>query len=191
MSDVLKKGSKIEVVKSYLDMEARPDYPRPAIVGSSQTALIRAEKPPVWFFLDLYDAVGAQYEWTERHEQPKDELEAWLLNPEVNLFTFLRLGWPHGFFVLDTREAEVCELAYFGLVPQAVGKGLGKYLLHSAIHTGWDQKGVKRMTVNTCTLDHPRATELYTSSGFSLARQESYEHVMVSDRDFPLADVPK
>jgi len=167
MSD-LQEGTKVEVVKSFLEMEARPDYPRPAIVGSSQTALIRAEKPPVWFFLDLYSAVGASYEWTDRHNQNPDELKEWLRSPQVNLFTFLRLGWPHGFFVLDTREAEVCELAYFGLVEEAVGKGLGKYLLHTAIHTGWDQKGVTRMTVNTCTLDHPRATDLYFSAGRKL-----------------------
>jgi hypothetical protein len=34
-------------------------------------------------------------------------------------------GWPQGFFMLDWREAGICDLAYFGLVPEAVGAGLG------------------------------------------------------------------
>jgi hypothetical protein len=34
-------------------------------------------------------------------------------------------GWPQGFFMLDRREAGICDLAYFGLVPEAVGAGWG------------------------------------------------------------------
>lgn len=186
---VLKAGTKVDFFVSYMEMHARPEYPRPAIVGSSQTALIRAERPPAWFFLDLYDAVGGEYEWNDRHEQPRDELQNWLKDDKVNLFSFLRLGWPHGFFVLDTREAGVCELAYFGLVPDAMGKGLGRYLLHTAVHTGWDQAGVKRMTLNTCTLDHPRAYELYSEAGFTLERREKKSMTLTRDRKFALGQV--
>ncbi len=185
-----KAGETIEYVVSYLEMNARPDYPRPAIVGSSQTALIRAEKPPAWYFLDLYNAVGQEYEWVDRHDQPRDELEAWLRDPKVNMFSFLRLGWPHGFFVLDATQEGICDLAYFGLVPDAMGKGLGGYLLHTAVHTGWDQPGVEQMTVNTCTLDHPRALELYTSAGFDLVRREQKSRKLTRDRMHPFATSP-
>jgi len=186
-----KAGETVNYVVSYLEMHARPEYPRPAIVGSSQTALIRAEKPPAWYFFDLYNAVGQDYEWVDRHDQPRAELETWLHDPKVTMFSFLRLGWPHGFFVLDARDESVCELAYFGLVPDAMGKGLGGYLLHTAVHTGWDQPGVTRMTVNTCTLDHPRAMELYTSAGFELVRREEKSRVLKRDREVAFASEPK
>ena len=182
-----KAGDSVDYVVTYLEMSARPDYPRPAIVGSSQTALIRAENPPAWYFLDLYDAVGRDYEWVDRHTQQREELDAWLQDEHVNMFSFLRLGWPHGFFVLDTRTTGICELAYFGLVPDATGKGLGKYLLHTAVHTGWDQADVAKMSVNTCTLDHPRALDLYTSAGFEVASREQKSRVLTRDRSMPIA----
>jgi hypothetical protein len=50
-------------------------------------------------------------------------------------------GWPQGFFMLDWRDAGLCDLAYFGLVPQAIGRGLGWWLLQCAILTGWGRDG--------------------------------------------------
>lgn len=161
-----------EVTITYLEMQARPHYPRPSQPLGHHGALLHAEAPPVWYFLDLYRAVGAQYQWTDRLADDEAELRAFVQHPDVALYTLIRQGWPAGFFVLDKREKNTCELAYFGLVPEMVGQGYGKFLLQEAIHTGWDGEGVERMTVNTCTLDHPRALALYQSAGFEPVRQE-------------------
>ena len=48
------------------------------------------------------------------------------------------------------------EIAFFGLLPQFIGKGLGGYLLSEAIRKAWDLDA-SRVWVHTCTLDHPRA----------------------------------
>jgi GNAT superfamily N-acetyltransferase len=87
-------------------------------------------------------------------------------------------GWPQGFFLLDWRSAGRCDLAYFGLVPQAVGRGLGSWLLQSAILTGWARDGVEKMTVNTCTLDHPRA--LIYSKRASASRRSAHRAIPAS-----------
>jgi len=161
----------VEVTITYLEMGERPSYDRPSLPPGAPSALISAEKPPLWYFLSLYSAVGRDYHWTDRLEQNPDEVRAWIHGPEVTLYTLMRDGWPAGFFVLDGSTPVECEVAYFGLVPEAVGTGMGKYLLKTAIHLGWDRPGVEKLTVETCTLDHPRALGLYQTCGFTPVAQ--------------------
>ena len=176
-------GETVDYTVTYLEMLERPGYARPHLFGNTPSALIHAENPPNWYFLTLYDAVGRDYEWQDRHDQPEDELSAFVSSDQVQLFTFLRNGWPHGFFVLDHREEGRCDIAYFGLVRQAVGLGLGTWLLETAVHMAWDIPGTERVTLNTCTLDHPRALALYQKHGFKPVAQESLSRVLTRDWD--------
>jgi GNAT superfamily N-acetyltransferase len=174
-------GEQIDYVVTFLEMTARPAFPRPHLPPGPVAALIAAEAPPLWYFFALYDAVGRDHEWRDQHERPVGEVEAWLQHPAVVLYSLMRGGWPHGFFVLDAREAEVCDLAYFGLVPQATGKGLGTFLLQTAVHMAWDRPGTGRVTVNTNSLDHPRALKLYQRVGFEPVRRETRSRVLSRD----------
>jgi GNAT superfamily N-acetyltransferase len=165
-------GETIHYVVTHLEMTARPSAPIPPLPAGPSLALIGAADPPPDYFLYLYQAVGADYEWTDWLARPRADLEAFLSDPKVELFTLMLQGWPGGFFMLDCREPGRCDLAYFGLVPQAVGRGLAAWLLGTAIHMGWDRLGVGRMTVNTNTLDHPRALALYQKMGFAPVGRE-------------------
>lgn len=176
-------GERIDYVVTFLEMDARPAFPRPHLPAGPAAALIGADRPPVWYFLDLYDAVGAGYEWTDQHDRPTGEVEAFLHDPAVTLYSLIRDGWPHGFFVLDSRAPQVCDLGYFGLVPEAVGRGLGTFLLQTALHMAWDRPGTRRVTVNTNSLDHPRALPLYQKAGFVPVRRETRSRVLTRDRD--------
>lgn len=159
-------GEVAHYVVTHLEMAARPSGPIPPVPSGLSLALIGAADPPTEYFLYLYRAVGAEYEWTDWLSRPRAELEGFLSDPKVELFSLILEGWPGGFFVLDTRETGRCDLAYFGLVPQAVGRGLSGWFLGTAIQMGWDRLGAGRMTVNTNTLDHPRALALYQKMGF-------------------------
>lgn len=176
-------GEEVPCTITYLEMAARPAFPRPHMPTGATSALIAATKPPAWFFLSLYDAVGHDYDWTDQHTRPRAEIEAFLHDPAVTLTTLMRAGWPHGFFVLDSRTSGLCELAYFGLAPQALGQGLGKFLLHTAVHMAWDRPGTELLTVNTCSLDHPRALPLYQRAGFKPVRRETHTRKLTRDRD--------
>jgi GNAT superfamily N-acetyltransferase len=68
-------------------------------------------------------------------------------------------------------------LAYFGLIPRYTGRGLGWYFLNWAIDTAWTG-GTTRLTVNTCTLDHPKALQIYQRAGFTPLRQD---HLQILD----------
>jgi GNAT superfamily N-acetyltransferase len=174
-------GATVPYTVTFLEMTARPTTGWPHTPNGMTGALLCAETPPVWYFRALYDAVGRDYAWTDLHAAEDAALADWLQSPDVALYSLIDKGWPQGFFVLDWRDAGVCELAYFGLVPQSVGRGLGAWLLRTAIQTAWARDGVQRLTVNTCTLDHPRALAQYQKHGFSPVRQEQRTRVLVRD----------
>lgn len=176
-------GTVLHYRVTWLEMAARPRWGWPAAPANLPVQLLRAEAPPVWYLLALYDAVGRDYAWEDLHAEPEDKLHSWLDDPAVSLWTMMHKGWPHGFFVLDARGGESCDIAYFGLVPEAMGRGLGTFLMRTAILTGWDIAGVQKLTVNTCSLDHPRALASYQKAGFTVTRQEARTRTLRRARD--------
>ncbi|MEM1162254.1 MAG: GNAT family N-acetyltransferase [Pseudomonadota bacterium] len=178
----LKPGDSIDYVVTYLEMTERPRAPIPPRPANLNTALLCAEDPPADYFLYLYSTVGATYEWTDWLQKPKQDVEAFVANEHVLLYTLMVDGWPGGFFMLDSSDTGTCDLAYFGLMPQAIGRGLGKWLLATAVDLGWEQPGTERMTVNTNTLDHPRALGLYQKVGFQPVRREAQTRILTRER---------
>lgn len=178
-----KAGETVDYVITYLEMRDRPSYPRPHLFGKDPSALVHSVKPPVWYFLALYDAVGKPYAWDDMHDVDAEELRDYVQNDAMDFYTFTRNGWPHGFFMLDRRKEPDCDLAYFGLVPEAIGQGLGTWLLQTAVHMAWDIPGVERLTLQTCTLDHPRALANYQRNGFTPLGQETKSRILKRDWD--------
>lgn len=174
-------GETVDYRVTFLEMNARPSYGWPPTPNGMTGALLKAEKPPVWYFRALYDAVGRDYAWTDLHAAEDAEIADWLASPDVALYSMMDHGWPQGFFVLDWRAGDSCDLAYFGLVPEATGRGFGRWMLRTAILTAWAREGVKKLAVNTCTLDHPRALIQYQANGFTPVQQEDRTRVLTRD----------
>lgn len=185
VSRVLQPGEEVTYTVTYLEMTERPRTPPPPRPANLNTALLSALNPPVEYFLYLYSTVGAAHEWTDWLDRPREAAQYFVSQQGVSLYTLILDGYPGGFFMLDASEPELCDLAYFGLVPQAVGKGLGRWFLATAVETGWGLPGVARMTVNTNTLDHPRALGLYQRVGFQPVRQEEQRRILTRERALP------
>jgi hypothetical protein len=82
----------------------------------------------------------------------------------------------------DFREASVGQICYFGLMPQFIGRRIGPWFLHQCVELAWSQP-IKRLLVNTCTLDHRRALPTYQRAGFiPYARAE---RTVIVPPDFP------
>ncbi len=176
-----KAGQSVRYTVTFLEMTERPGYGWPPTTVGMTGALLRAEDPPVWYFRALYDAVGRDYAWTDLHLSEDPEIAQWLAHEDVGLYSLIDHGWPKGFFMLDCRQGAECDLCYFGLVPQAVGRGLGGWMLRTAILTAWAREGLERLKVNTCTLDHPRALIQYQKHGFNVVSQEERKRVLTRD----------
>ena len=172
-------GSTVAYRVTFLAMTERPSYDWPPMPADGTAAsLLRAEAPPVWYFRALYDAVGYDHAWEDLHREPDAALEAWLDDPDVGLWTLMRAGWPQGFFMLDARRPAETVLSLLGLVPGAIGLGYGRFLVRTAILTAWERAGLERLTVETCSLDHPRALAVYQHSGFEVTGQEERTRVL-------------
>lgn len=170
--------SEIAYTVTFLEMTARPARARPHPPLLDGLLLMRAERPPLHFLRYLYDTVGRDYEWTDLHAVPDNELARFVQHAEVSLHVLHLTGWPAGFAMLDARAAGVIDFAYFGITPEAMGRGLGDWLLGTMVHMAWD-RGPRKLTVNTCSLDHPRALPLYQKWGFApVGRAERRRNVV-------------
>lgn len=170
-------SGKLEITVTYLEMTEPPTQPPPPAPAAVRVALLRAESPTVAFYRFLYNTVGERWLWWERRALSDDALARLLQDPRVEIYVLYVEGTPAGFAELDRRHEPEVELAYFGLMPEYVGRGLGAYLLGSAVEIAWAHPP-SRLTVNTNTLDHPRALPLYQRFGF-----QPYERVtqMIDD----------
>ncbi|EHH67200.1 GNAT family N-acetyltransferase [Gluconobacter morbifer] len=149
--------------------------PRPFPVVPDGLSLTRVDAPAIALYRRLYQEVGGEYCWWMRRPMPDAELAAILHDPDVHFMVLWdAAGESLGFYELDLRERGDANLAYFGLVPSAVGKGLGRVLLDCAVAQAFANGGW-RLRVNTCSLDHPHALPNYHRAGFtvrSVVREE-------------------
>ena len=153
-----------EVVITYLEMREKPTLAH-VVPGAQQMALLRCHEPTAAFYRYLYDAVGRIWFWTDRKQLDDTALEAIIQDASVDVFVLYIGGVPAGYFELDRRQMPEIDLAYFGIVPEFIGQRLGPYLLTQAIEEAWRHEP-DRLTVNTCTLDHPKALPMYQRFGF-------------------------
>ena len=100
-----------------------------------------------------------------------EALRAEIQNEKVEIFVLYVGGVPAGFAELDRRLEGEVDLAYFGLMPEFLRRGFGNFLLTNALEIAWGYEP-NRVTVNTCTLDHPKALPLYQRYGFVPIRRE-------------------
>jgi ribosomal protein S18 acetylase RimI-like enzyme len=158
-------SGEMTVTVTYLHMLTRPVKPHPPKPANFALSLLHANRPSVPFYRFLYDTVGGPWLWYERRLMTDRELAEILEDSLVEVFVLYVEGAPAGYFELDRRETGVVDMAYFGLMPDYIGCRLGPFLLGSAIDTAWSYDPEK-VTVNTCTLDHPKALSLYQRFGF-------------------------
>lgn len=151
---------------TYLMMEGYPPGappPRPML----KSAILRAFDPPVHLYRYLYDVVGRDYLWTERRCWSDDELAAHLANETLEIYILHIAGVPAGFAELDFSEDKICQIAYFGLTPDFVGRRIGPWFLRQIIDIAWAQP-IEKLLVSTCTLDHRKSLSTYQRAGFSV-----------------------
>jgi GNAT superfamily N-acetyltransferase len=160
--------TRVGVIVTFLRMDHAPRTPPPELPPGMR--ILRAEAPTVPFYRYLYNTVGADYLWWLRRTTPDNELAALLNDRAIGIYTLYAKGEPAGFFELDRRVWPDVNLSYFGLMPFAIGTGVGHAFLRCAVDEAW-RLGAQGMTVNTCTADHPRALPNYLRAGFRIVRK--------------------
>ena len=148
---------------TFMEMIHPPRFP--AIALPSGFRIEQEHKPTVALYRQLHTDVGGKHCWWMRRVKSDEELAAILAEPRRSLFLLKENGVVCGFFEFELHPHRTVNLAYFGLVPDMIGRGIGRAFLSQAVDMAWSANPL-RVTVNTCTADHRRALPAYLAIGF-------------------------
>jgi GNAT superfamily N-acetyltransferase len=150
----------VGAVVTYLEMTERPK-PRPQPDSPLRLVPWRDIDPAK--YRTLFERVGGRWLWYSRLAMDDDSLGANVAQVHAVVD---RKGIEVGMIELDFREESQCLIRFLGLVPELAGRGHGRWLFAQVLALAWRQ-GVRRVHVNTCTLDHPAALPSYLKAGFT------------------------
>ena len=154
----------IATVVTYLEMTALLGGGAPtAFAGAGLTRLTAQDEAR---YTAIFRTLGERWVWFSRLEMTPQQRAAIIGDSKVEAYAVTFHGADAGLLELDFRTRGEAELAFFGLYENAVGMGMGRWLMTQALQIVWRHSGVNRLFVHTCTLDHPRALEFYRKSGF-------------------------
>ncbi len=168
----------VEVVRTYLELRS-PEQLKPAVSPDPALRFVLRDPIAVDHYRRLYQSVGDRYYWHDRNAWSDDQLAAHLSKPSIGVWEALVGEETAGFFELVKHHDGTAEIAYFGLVAAAIGRGIGKAMLTRAAQEAW-ALGPSRVWLHTCTLDSPRALPNYLARGFEETRKEVYNQVVSS-----------
>jgi GNAT superfamily N-acetyltransferase len=150
-------------VVTCLEMTSKPEL-RP-LRDASPFTLARLSGADTERFRNLFRDIGRDIMWFSRLIMPEEKLAGIIGDRNVDCFALVHEGRDVGLLELDFREEGQCELSFFGVVPDAVGGGAGRFLMNEALTRAWSRP-ISRLWVHTCTFDHPKALPFYQRSGF-------------------------
>ena len=170
---------KIASVVTYLEMTAPP--PGAAPPERDDLALRPVGEADLAWYRTLYRGIGDRWLWFSRLDLGDAELREILHDPAVEVFAPTRDGRDIGLLELDRRDPENVELAFFGIAPDQIGQGVGRWLMAMAIALAFGAgaegagdlvsrasgAGPRRFWLHTCSLDHPAALSFYRRAGFT------------------------
>ncbi len=154
---------------TYLEITSRAEL-RPAGDPRIPFTVVRVDVATPDLNRFLYVAVGDKWQWRDRLDWDRSRWLQYVSRPEFETWVAYVRGTPAGYFELE-RTAEAVEVAYFGLLPDFIGFGVGGALLTAAIERAFDS-GAARVWLHTCTLDHPQALANYLARGMRVYRTE-------------------
>src|SRR6516164_6150057 len=159
------------LVTKYLEMRSA-DQLRPKRAGGRFQ--IREKMERDWRFnRDLYFRVGEQWDWIDKRSWTDDQWKEYATATELRTFAGYYDDALAGYYELRRDGEGGIEIAYFGLLPEWIGRGLGGALLTGAIEGAWRMEPKpSRVWVHTCNRDHAQALANYQARGMVVYKVE-------------------
>ena len=149
----------VGAVVTYLEMTEPPAILDVPPSGLRMTAW---EEPDLDRYRALFRKVGGPWLWYSRLQMD----DATLARSLGEVHEVVALDEENaGFIELDTMAPDRVQIRFLGLAPHLAGQGHGPWLFAETLKRAW-RPGVERVTVHTCTLDHPAALPSYLRAGF-------------------------
>ena len=160
------------ITRTYLEMTDAAQL-RPRVCVDPRFRILEATARQWRLNRFLYELVGEDWAWRDKLAWTDEQWRAYAEDESIRTFVAYYDGSPAGYFELAARGGEV-EIAYFGLAPSFIGRGLGGALLTRALEEAW-RMGPTRVWLHTCTLDHPSALRNYEARGMTVFKTETWD----------------
>lgn len=154
------------VTITYLEME-HPAMLRAKYSTRAGVTFERSTPPDPAVAARFYAGIGKDYHWTDRLTWTDQQWRDWFETPGTEMWVLKVNGQEAGFCILREPAPRTRDIKYLGLLPGFAGHGLGAHVLTAAVERAWES-GADRVTVNTCSLDHPSALPNYVARGFEI-----------------------
>ena len=121
----------------------------------------------------FYKQIGKKLNWIDRLVWSDNKWINYLNNQNVDTYILIEENNLVGYYeqIFDKEKLD-CEIAYFGILEEYIGKKFGGYLLSEAIKNAF-KLNCKRIWVHTCSLDHRHALKNYLSRGMKIFKSEN------------------
>ncbi len=154
---------------TYMERTAPPGEAPVAPAGDTNFKL--QPNMSLGLYRDLHRKVGENWLWWERLALDDETLGNLISHPETDIHTLRVAGVLAGFAELDRSDGSAPAIRDFGLLPDFIGRRLGGFMMESLLHLAW-RPAVRRVTLDTCDLDHPAAIDFYRRHQFKETRTE-------------------
>lgn len=177
----------IEITTTSLQMLSSREF-TPKTLSSNDVLVKKVEIPTAVINHFFFVNVGRPWKWYSRLTWTISDWKVLVEKETTSTWIGYTKGTPFGYIELD-QQAQSVEIAFFGLLPQFIGMGLGGFLLSEAIRLAWELEP-KRVWVHTCTLDHKYALNNYLARGFSIYKKAKVKEQVPDDND-PIWSTPE
>lgn len=162
-----------DIVTTYLQMSALEELV-PARLSDPDFVVREAVERQWRLNRSLYLLVGERWAWVDKQRWSDQQWESYVASEQLRTFVASWRGSTAGYYELRRDDARAVEIAYFGLVPDFIGRGFGGALLTDALKRAWAWDA-HRVWLHTCTLDHPAALENYQARGMRVYDRKTHQ----------------
>ena len=163
---------KTEIQRKFLEINSIQDLSG-ALPPNESCKISLIDPPDFQLNKFFYKQIGKNHKWVDRLIWKDQNWNEYLITKGVSTYILKKENELAGYFEqVFYDEKSDCEIAYFGILEEYIGKKLGGYLLSEAIKKSFEI-GSKRVWVHTCSLDHKNALSNYISRGMKIFKKET------------------
>jgi ribosomal protein S18 acetylase RimI-like enzyme len=150
----------------YLEMPAPPVTPAEPLTPDGLTLVPLTGKDAARYQA-LFRAVGERWLWAGNIAKTQTQIAGMLDAPSWETWAVAGQPGDLGLLQIEYTAERGAELVYFGVVPEAIGQGLGRWLMELAMARAFSRPA-HRLWLHTCNFDHPDALAFYRRAGFQI-----------------------
>ena len=162
---------KINVDRSFLEIKTIENLNQSKRPGPN-FKIIEVDPPDFQLNKFFYKQIGRNHRWIDRLAWTDKKWIQYVENPRIKSFILKDNNNLAGYYeTIRDLDKDHCEIAYFGILEEYIGKKCGGYLLTEAIKSLFEE-GISRVWLHTCSLDHENAIKNYLARGMQVFKTE-------------------